>query len=83
MHGADGLDLRGALGVLGMERILECDVELRNLDGDELGMSCQLVWDRTLWGVRYGSARFFRFMGMHSVDDNVGLTVALVFRNDQ
>ena len=75
--------LRGALGVLGMERILECDVELRNLDGDELGMSCQLVWDRTLWGVRYGSARFFRFMGMHSVDDNVGLTVALVFRNDQ
>lgn len=48
--------------------------ELRNLPDGELSMFCQLVWDRTLWGVRYGSARFYRFLGMHSVDDNISLS---------
>ena len=46
-------------------------------------MFCQLVWDRTLWGVRYGSARFYRFLGMHSVDDNIGLSVRLFFRSQK
>lgn len=46
-------------------------------------MFCQLVWDRTLWGVRYGSARFYRFLGMHSVDDNISLSVMLFFRSQR
>lgn len=75
--------LQGKLSVLRTERDIECDVELRNLPDGELGMSCQLVWDRTLWGVRYGSARFYRFLGMHSVDDNISLSVRLFFRSQR
>ena len=57
--------------------------ELRNLPDGELSMFCQLVWDRTLWGVRYGSARFYRFLGMHSVDDNISLSAMLFFRSQR
>ncbi len=75
--------LQGRLSVLRTERAIECDAELRNLPDGELSMFCQLVWDRTLWGVRYGSARFYRFLGMHSVDDNIGLSVRLFFRSQK
>ena len=69
--------------MLRTERAIECDAELRNLPDGELSMFCQLVWDRTLWGVRYGSARFYRFLGMHSVDDNISLSVMLFFRSQR
>lgn len=75
--------LQGKLSVLRTERDIECDTELRNLPNGELAMSCQVVWDRTLWGVRYGSARFYRFLGMHSVDDNISLNVMLFFRSQR
>lgn len=75
--------LQGQLSVLRTERAIECDAELRNLPDGELSMFCQLVWDRTLWGVRYGSARFYRFLGMHSVDDNISLSVMLFFRSQR
>lgn len=72
--------LRGTLKLLRTERALECDAALRNLPEKQLGLFCQLNWDRTLWEVKYGSARFFRFLGMHSVDDVVSLDVALFFK---
>lgn len=75
--------LQGQLSVLRTERAIECDAELRNLPDGELSMFCQLVWDRTLWGVRYGSARFYRFLGMHSVDDNISLSAMLFFRSQR
>ena len=75
--------LQGQLSVLRAERAIECDAELRNLPDGELSMFCQLVWDRTLWGVRYGSARFYRFLGMHSVDDNISLSAMLFFRSQR
>lgn len=72
--------LCGALHLLRTERAIECDAALRNLPENQLGLFCQLNWDRTLWEVKYGSARFFRFLGMHSVDDIVSLDVALFFK---
>lgn len=72
--------LRGRLTLLRAVQEVECDVAVRNLPEKELGLSCQFNLDRTRWGVRYGSAAFFRFLGMHSVDDNITLDVSLRFR---
>jgi hypothetical protein len=35
--------------------------------------------DRTRWGVIYGSARFFKRLGMHQVYDTISFEVRLVF----
>lgn len=35
-------------------------------------------FDRTLWNVKYGSAKFFKLLGMHLVDDLVSLDLKIV-----
>ena len=46
----------------------EADISLRNVldekEGNRLILAGQLNLDRTLWGVLYGSARYFRYLGM-------------------
>ena len=37
-------------------------------------------FDRTLWNVKYGSAKFFKLLGMHLVDDLVSLDLKIVAR---
>ena len=74
--------LKGALRLLDTEQDIECDVSLRNLPKKELGLYCQFTLDRTRWGVKYGSARFFRFLGMHSVDDGISLDIRVLFTAD-
>lgn len=72
--------LRGKLRILRTEEEIECNVALRNQNENDLGLTCQLTLDRTLWGVHYGSAQFYRFLGMHGVDDMVSLNIRLVFQ---
>ncbi len=75
--------LRGKLRILRTEKDIECNVSLRNQEDGGLGLTCQLTMDRTLWGVHYGSARYYRFLGMHGVDDMVALNVNLVFQGQE
>ena len=64
--------------------VLEADISLRNVldekEGNRLILAGQLNLDRTLWGVLYGSARYFRYLGMHKVDDLISLDAHVVFR---
>jgi hypothetical protein len=45
-----------------------------------LAAQASLAWDRTLWGVCYGSGRFFQRLGGHLVNDLVDVTVRAVTR---
>lgn len=68
------LALRGVRGKLAM------NVAVRRIDdagGLALAGHCDL--DRTRWGVLYGSARFFRHLGYHRVDDAISLDFRLVY----
>lgn len=76
--------LKGLAGIRGHEQPVEADVSLRNVldekDGNRLVLAGQANLDRTLWGVLYGSARYFRYLGMHKVDDLISLDAHVVFR---
>lgn len=71
---------KGILNIKGREHEAEGEVALRNLSDGRLAMSGQINLDRTLFGVLYGSARFFSFLGMHKVDDLISLDARMIFR---
>jgi polyisoprenoid-binding protein YceI len=48
----------------------------RNDEGDFIAQA-QLDIDRTHWGVRYGSGRFFEWLGMHLVSDLISLQIKM------
>lgn len=76
--------LKALAGIRGHEQEVESVVTLCNLPdektGDKLSLAGQINLDRTRWGVLYGSARYFRFLGMHKVDDLISLDARVVFR---
>lgn len=64
---------RGAFAIKGKEHAVEGPLAVRNLPDGRLSIAGRINLDRTIWGVLYGSARFFRFLGMHKVDDLIDL----------
>ena len=73
---------RGAVKLRGSMNPLEANLALRNVQDNMLSLTGQVQFDRTKWGVLYGSARFFRFLGMHKVDDVISLDAMLMFQAD-
>jgi polyisoprenoid-binding protein YceI len=47
-------------------------------DADHVTAQAQIEIDRTLWGSRYGSGKFFAFLGRHVVNDLVALHLKIV-----
>lgn len=72
--------MKARLALRGHEQVVAGLVSLRNLDDNKLSLAGQIDLDRTRWGVLYGSARFFRFLGMHKVDDLITLDARLIFK---
>lgn len=76
--------LKGLAGIRGHEQPVEAEVSVRNIldakSGNKLAVAGQINLDRTLWGVLYGSARYFRFLGMHKVDDLISLDAHIEFK---
>lgn len=84
LPGGPNAHLKGLAGIRGHEQPVEADVHLRDAldekDGNRLILSGHISLDRTLWGVLYGSARYFRHLGTHQVDDMISLDARLFFR---
>lgn len=82
--GRSNYRLKGLAGIRGHEQPVEADLCLRNVldekDGNRLILSGHISLDRTMWGVLYGSARYFRYLGTHQVDDMISLDAQLLFR---
>ena len=82
-NAVDGLPnyfMSAALDLRGNEQTVEGKVSVRNLADGGLSMTGQLDIDRTRWGIIYGSSRFFRFLGMHKVDDIISLDARMTFK---
>uniref|UniRef100_B8DR93 YceI family protein n=1 Tax=Nitratidesulfovibrio vulgaris (strain DSM 19637 / Miyazaki F) TaxID=883 RepID=B8DR93_NITV9 len=72
--------LTAQFALRGMRRRLALNVALRGVgDAGGLALAGHCDLDRTRWGVLYGSARFFRHLGHHRVDDAISLDFRLVY----
>lgn len=69
----------GALSLRGISRHMQFPAHLRNVDQARLALVAHLDFDRTGWGVIYGSARFFQCLGYHVVHDEISVDFRLVF----
>jgi len=68
----------GQLALRGVEKTIFFPAHLRMLDDGKVGLHANFDFDRTDWGVIYGSARFFRHLGMHVVYDHISLEIRAV-----
>jgi len=75
--------LAALFALRGVRRKLGLNVAVRRIgDADGpggLALAGHMDLDRTRWGVLYGSARFFRHLGYHRVDDAISLDFRLVY----
>ena len=78
--GRPGVRVSGRLTLRGVAREQGMDATLARLDDGAVAAEAHFDLDRTRWPVLYGSARYFRFLGMHLVDDLVTVHLRLVAR---
>ncbi len=69
--------LRGVLELKGKQRPLNLATEVAAMEQGVLKARAACDFDRTLWGVIYGSGRFFEKLGMHLVSDLVTVEIFL------
>ena len=62
----------------GVAREIVFEANLRSLDGGRLALMANFDFDRTTWGVLYGSARFFKYLSYHVVYDMVSVDLRIV-----
>ena len=57
--------IQGNLTLRGLSQEIAFPAHIRNLDEGKLTVLANLDFDRTQWGVIYGSSRFFQHLGFH------------------
>jgi len=68
----------GQLTMRGIKAPLSLDTNVSAIKNGRLAAEAHFDLDRTRWGMVYGSARFFAHLGMHTVFDQVSVTLRLV-----
>ena len=71
-------DMNGTLTLRGIRAELNFDSTLNVLPDGRLSAEAHLDFDRTRWGVVYGSSRFFEHLGMHMVFDLISVQMKIV-----
>lgn len=69
--------IQGILSLRGMSSEIAFPAHIRNLDADRLSIVANLDFDRTQWGVIYGSSRFFKHLSYHLVFDFISVEFRL------
>ena len=76
--GRPNYEIRAELTLKGIKAGLEFPATLALHSDGFLSAEAHLGFDRTRWGVIYGSGLFFRFLGYHLVFDEISVEVNLV-----
>ena len=71
-------EVSGRFEVRGVEAPLTFPATLSRLGDGKLAIEAHFDWDRTRWGVIYGSSRFFACLGMHVVFDPISIQLRIV-----
>jgi rhodanese-related sulfurtransferase/polyisoprenoid-binding protein YceI len=80
MPGTATHDVRGHLEVRGQRHPLALRATFANLPDGAYAVEAHCDFDRTAWGVLYGSGRFFKYLGYHLVYDIVSVQLRMVLR---
>jgi polyisoprenoid-binding protein YceI/rhodanese-related sulfurtransferase len=68
--------LEGALIMRGITKTLKVNALISTVE-DKLILTSKVSLDRTQWGILYGSAKFFKFLGMHKIFDTIYIEMRL------
>ncbi len=81
--GSTNCEISGRLNLRGTGADLRFPATVSRLPDDEISAEAHFDFDRTRWGAIYGSGKFFRYLGMHLVYDDVTVQMHLVARPDR
>jgi rhodanese-related sulfurtransferase/polyisoprenoid-binding protein YceI len=71
-------ELSGTLDLRGVQNDLNFKATLtKGIDG-YLHLSAHFDMDRTLWGIIYGSSKYYEHLGMHTVFDHISIELQVV-----
>ncbi len=76
--GTANYDVEGQLTLRGQTRDMCFPVTAERLDDGRIALEAHFDLDRTRWGAKYGSGRYFEKLGMHLVHDLVSIQLRLV-----
>lgn len=70
--------IQGVLTIRGFSNEIAFPAHIRNIEDGKLSIMADLDFDRTQWGVIYGSSRFFQHLSYHVVYDFISVDFRLV-----
>ena len=70
--------IKGELTLCGVTASQEFAASISHGDNGSLTAEAHFDFDRTRWGVIYGSTRFFKHLGMHLVFDHISLQLRIM-----
>lgn len=68
--------LEGELSIKGVPKEQSIKSVISSIDGT-LVLTARAELDRTRWGIVYGSSKFFKYLGMHKLFDNIQIEMRL------
>ena len=71
-------DIAGTLDLRGIQNNLSFKATATRSEDDCLHLSAHFDLDRTLWGIIYGSGRFYQHLGKHTVFDLISIELRLM-----
>ncbi len=71
-------ELTGTLDLRGVQNDLHFMATVAKGLDNHLHISAHFDLDRTLWGITYGSSRFYKHLGMHTVFDDISIELLIV-----
>ena len=72
--------VQGELSLRGMTNEIAFPAHIRNIDDGKIALLANLDFDRTQWGVIYGSSRFFQHLSYHVVYDFISVDLRIVLK---
>ena len=72
--------IQGNLTLRGLSQEIAFPAHIRNADEGKLIVLANLDFDRTQWGVIYGSSRFFQYLGFHVIYDFISIDFRLILK---
>ena len=73
--------IKGDLTLRGLKRTQSFNLLLSEVD-DKLVMNARVELDKTRWDIFYGSAKFFKFLGMHKIFDTIFIDLRLELKKE-
>ena len=68
--------LEGTLTIRGISKTFVCSTNF-SFSQDKLILTSSFSFDRTFWDIIYGSTKFFKYLGMHKVFDDINIELRL------